>query len=564
MHPCSLSHAPSGPFLFPQEGYDMIRGYITMAYSVNEAAESHRMRKGSHFVERSLTTTLGGLFVVVLCAGLQAADSDAYGPDAYRTGRVYDTADNPFMVLDPKNNTLKYGDPFPVYFDGVWHLYTLQSGLGCVRHLTSRDLVTWIEHQPALTGGGIATGVVLRHEGTYYMFYTLGQMGIGLVTSDNPWHFDRKKSKTVAAPDPEFYPGAKPFRDVSVFYHEQEQRWWMLLEAHVKDKGVQVALLKAEQLEGPWKPLPALYTQPRNADKSNRFVSCPQIIRQGDTWYLTYLSHATWYHAAANPSGPWGERKGQYNSDFLTAGSRSASDGRRRLNWGFFSVRPTPENPGARARYGGPLGVGRELVFFDDHTIGVRPLPELVAAIREPANHVALFSHLEQVSGDWRFDAEKQIVSSLGVEGGVAAIDLPDAHPDYYFETNLEFGENVAAASVTVRASDEPDCGYRVAMLPKEGIFEITEPAGQRREYLSEPHQFAGTARLKIFVCDGQLEAFVDGRSDLSTRVLNKSGSKIVLESKGGKASFRNPLLHYFNVTHGGTQDATNRPGLSR
>ncbi len=70
------------------------------------------------------------------------------------------------------------------------------------------------------------------------------------------------------------------------------------------------------------------------------------MFRQSNVWYLTYLSNDTHYHVASAPEGPWGAPKGQYNSDFVTAGSRTVSDGRRRLNWGFFSVRPTPESPG--------------------------------------------------------------------------------------------------------------------------------------------------------------------------------------------------------------------------
>jgi len=491
---------------------------------------------------RSLMKSLTAVLVFgCCCVAAEVSARVAAAADQQRTGRVHDTGNNPFMTIKQR-----YGDPFPVCFDGVWHLYTLQSGLGSVRHLTSTDLVTWTEHKPAMTGGGIATGIVLRHKGTYYMFYTIGQRAIGLVTSDNPWFFDKKKSKTVAKPDPKFYPAAGPFRDVSVFRNEEEGLWWMLFEAHVRAKGVQVGLYKAEHLEGPWKPHRALYTQPGKKDKLNRFVSCPQIIKHGDTSYLTYLSSATSYHTADKPSGPWGQRKGQYNSDFLTAGSRSGTDGKRRLTWGFFTVRPTPENPKGRPRYGGPLGVGREMVFLKDKTIGVRPLPELVAAIRKPANNAKIFPLLKRVAGTWEFDPRKQQIKSTDEKGGTALIDLPEGKSDYYFETDVDVGDNKTAVSVTVRGSAKQDRGYRIALRPRESVFEITEHTGQRRSYLTETHRFGKTVNLKIFICEGQLEAFVDGRSDLSTRVLDRSGSKIILEAEGGKATFSKPLVHYF------------------
>ncbi len=485
----------------------------------------------------------GVLLIPTLCRASRAGGSD--GQEQFRTGRVYDTADDPFMVLDPAGG-LRYGDPFPAYFDGVWHLYTLQSGLGAVRHLTSTDLVTWIEHEPALTGGGIATGVVVRHEGRYHMFYTTGQMGVGVVSSDTPYRFDRATKRKVAGPDPEYYPDPKVFRDVYVFYHEEEKLWWMLFEVGGARTGVVVGVYKAEHIEGPWKPHPPVYTHPRDGHRFHQFVSCPEIFRQGNVWYLTYLSNDTHYHVASAPEGPWGAPKGQYNSDFLTAGSRTVSDGRRRLNWGFFTVRPTPENQGARPRYGGPLGVGREMVFFDDHTIGVRPLPELIAAIRERASDVDVFPLMAAASGNWRFDADRKSMASLDEAGGAAAITVPGHHPDYYFEADIEFGESVTAVSVTVRTCADSHTGYRVALLPERETFEITEPAGQRRTYLSKSHPFRKVANLKVFISDGQLEAFVDGRSDLSTRVLNTSGTKLMLKAEGGKAVFRNPVLHYF------------------
>jgi len=42
-----------------------------------------------------------------------------------RTGRVYDTSRNPFLL--PYGG--EAGDPFTVCWDGVWHLYTLSRNL---------------------------------------------------------------------------------------------------------------------------------------------------------------------------------------------------------------------------------------------------------------------------------------------------------------------------------------------------------------------------------------------------------------------------------------------------
>ena len=58
--------------------------------------------------------------------------------DQRRTGHVQDTSVSPFLRTGAGRNL---GDPFPVYWDGVWHLYTLNADLTAVPHLTSTDLV---------------------------------------------------------------------------------------------------------------------------------------------------------------------------------------------------------------------------------------------------------------------------------------------------------------------------------------------------------------------------------------------------------------------------------------
>jgi hypothetical protein len=468
-----------------------------------------------------------------------------------KTGEVYDTSDNPFMTLGT-GKTTDYGDPFPVYFDNLWHLYTLKGGLGAVLHLTSSDLVHWTKHAPAMIGSNIATGTVLKHRNRYYLFYTMSKppQKIGLVISDNPWSFDKEATQEVVVPEG-VYAEAHPFHDAGVFYNGQEKLYWMVLEAHTKINGkkrVDVALYKAECPEGPWKSSGAVYSHPPSDEADQQFVSCPEIFWQGDVWYLTYLNHGTFYHTSPTPNGPWGKPSGQYNSDFLTAGSRTVTDGRRRLCWGFFTYRPTPETD-SKPCYSGSLGVGREMVFSSDHTIGVRPLPELVAAIHNSEYNADIFSWLKAVSGRWEFDAKTQKIASSEARSGVAVINTPEEKSDYYFETNITFGENEAPVSVSVRSTAARDSGYRVALRPGNNTFEITEQTGERRSYLTETHQFSKTANLKIFVCDGLLEAFVDDESDLSTRVLQKTYTKIIFETQGGNVSFSKPLLHYFKQT---------------
>lgn len=65
------------------------------------------------------------------------------------------------------------GDPMPVYRDGIWHIYTLAGNLNVIYHFTSSDLINCTEHIPAMGGGDIAAGTILKNDDKYYCFYTL-------------------------------------------------------------------------------------------------------------------------------------------------------------------------------------------------------------------------------------------------------------------------------------------------------------------------------------------------------------------------------------------------------
>jgi len=450
---------------------------------------------------------------------------------------VHDTSSNPFLL--PQSGK-EIGDPFPEYWDGVWHIYALRSDLRTVLHFTSKDLVKWNEHKPAMVGKGIATGTVVRHGGKFYMFYTdAGPQTIRLVVSDNPWAFDFTKSKLVAQADKKVYQlSRRKFRDCYVFHNKTEKLWWMLVEA-TSDGAVAAGLFKSKDLLN-WK-----LHDPIFKDKTRRHGSCPQVFRQGESWYLTCLDYGTWYYAADSVYGPW-KLKGQYHSRHFTAASRFATDGKRRLCWGFFTRHKTPESK--RGGYGGPLGVGREMVFSAAGSLGVRPLSELIAEIRKPPRNGKLFDCAKPLSGKWEIDAPKQELRYAGGGRGVLLLDLPENNPDYYFEAEIELSAPKSKAEVIVRTSEKLDRGYRIAIEPEKKKIAIRQAKSGGGVFNEKDFILTGgrTVKLQTFVWGNQIEAFVDGRTSLSARVLDRSGHKVAIETTGRSATIIKPLLHYF------------------
>lgn len=467
---------------------------------------------------------------------LWAAPAKATDPRPIVT--VHDTSADPF--LRPREGNV-CGDPFPTYWDGVWHLYTLNANLTRVHHLTSTDLVHWTEHEPAMVGRGIATGTVVCHEGKYYMFYTdAGPQTIRLVTSDNPWHFDFKQSKLVAKADNRVYQlNKRKFRDCYVFHNETEDLWWMLVEA-TSDNAVAVGMFKSKDLLN--------WTQhdPIFIDKSRGHASCPQVFERDGRWHLTLLDYPTWHYSAESLYGPW-QLRGHYHTKRLTAASRWATDGQRHLGWGFFTVHATPERKKRWGGYGGTLGVGREMVIGANGAIGVRPLPELVAAIRKPQHNADLFRCAKVSSGKWESDEAQQVFRCGDEGGGVLLLDLPESKPNYYFEAEIELNRPETSASVVVRGSRTCDEGYRVVIEPAGKRIAIRQFAPESGVFDEREHGFSGKAALlQVFVCDGQIEAFVDGHSSLSAAGLLRSEGLPAIEITGGPATIHRPLLHYF------------------
>lgn len=486
---------------------------------------------------RILVSAVGLILTMPLARAAEPANGI---PDELRPPdhvAVHDTTVNPFIMAQGGK---EIGDPFPSYWDGVWHLYALSADLRQVYHFTSTDLIKWNEHRPAMIGRGIATGTVVRHDGKYYLFYTDGgPQTIRLVVSDNPWRFDFSKSRLVAKADNKVYQlHKKKFRDCYVFFNEAEKRWWMLIEATSDDK-VAVALFTSQDL------LTWTQRDPIFKDKAREHASCPQVFERDGRWYLTLLDANTWVYEAGSLDGPW-TNAGFYHSTHFTAASRYADDGKRRLCWGFFTKRKTPER--TISGYAGPMGVGRELVFNAAGKLGVRLPPELVAAIRAPAHNAALFDCARTLRGTWEIDAGKREFRCMGENGGALLLDVPGENPDYYFEAEIVLTAAESKADVLVRTSEALDRGYRIAI--DAGADEIAirqaKTGGGTFDKKHYPLVNGKPVKMQIFVCDNLMEVFVDDHLSLSTRVFDRSGHRVAIEITGGRATIRNPLLHYF------------------
>lgn len=448
------------------------------------------------------------------------------------TGNIFSTLKNPFIM--PKDEA---GDPMPVFMDDLWHLYTLAGNLSVIHHFTSNDLINWTEHTPAMIGGDIATGTILKHENKYYCFFTLAsKQRLQLVISDNPWFFDRRYAIDLPGPDSRYV--NNHYRDCYVFYNESDKKWWMLVESAIPNVNVKfrscIALLKSDDLIN-WTLCDPLFSPLRS------WASCPQLTLVERKWYLTFLDRSTLYRVADTPFGPFkrGERW-DYNNFLSDAGSRIATDGNRYFAWSFFGKRFSAEK--MISGYGGPIAIGRELIFYNN-VIWTRPIPEVINAMRKAGSGEDLYSIANILKGKWEVEPDMKALYSLDDEGGAVEFRLNNENHNFYFECDIEVENQNMVADIIVRGLKT---GYRIGVYPKQKIFEIRDSRIEN-VFASTTYEFieGDPINLKLFIMNDKLEVFLNDQINLSSYALQLT-SGLAIELYDSKGSIKNLFIHYF------------------
>ena len=138
-----------------------------------------------------------------------------------------------------------FGDPMPVYADGVYHIYYTKlsdkQGWLCWGHVATRD---WKEYQelpdcllPDDRDVSLTTGSVLYHEGVYHAFYaacgTDGIYRIFSAVSRDGVLFEKNRESLLPEGRPG-YRGDDTWRDPCVFWNPAESCFWMVFCARLK------------------------------------------------------------------------------------------------------------------------------------------------------------------------------------------------------------------------------------------------------------------------------------------------------------------------------------------
>lgn len=457
------------------------------------------------------------------------------------------------------------GDAIPFAVDGEIHLFYLSSPPGTTdypervctswQHVSSRDLQTWTTFPPALEpgaagtvdAGGIWTGSVVEHDGTYWLFYTAHDPGaanpqaICLATSTDLVTFARHPGNPLLLPAASCEP--VDWRDPYVFFNADEGQWWMLVAARSATgprwrRGVIMLATSPDLLH--W----TVEREPLYSPGSTFCPECPELWTMDGRWYLVYSRFSedvgTVYRVADSPRGPFRTPEDDRLGGRRWYAAKSAPDLRdgTRVFFGWIHDRV---GTGADRRWlwGGDFGVPRKVSAADDGHLVVEPVLPHGSFSSEPV----------------------PVDVTLGEPGATQDVVLADS---LTAGTRLDLELTTDdAAEVRIDIDDADERGWAVVWRPGRRSVELRvtpEPLDDFWADLTGTHDdrdvdgavlaaaprrgSASRARLTLLLDGDLLEVFVDGASPLTHRVSRSAGLRLTCASVDGTSRLVGALSH--------------------
>ena len=372
-------------------------------------------------------------------------------------------------------------DVIPYYEDGTFYLFYLRDlrdpvkGEGCPWCLlTTKDFVHYTEHGEVLPRGPegaqdrwVFTGSCIKANDEYYIFYTghnhhMAEQGLPtqkllLAKSKDLLHWEKDPSFVMEAPE---WLEIHDYRDPYVYYEEKHHEYRMLITGRLKteapDNTKGMTLLLTSQDLYHWE----LQRKPFYAPQAYFAHECPDIFKMGDWWYLLFSEFSdkcvTTYRMARDPDGPWITPKVSTFDAHAFYAAKSASDGNRRILFGWNCTKAGDQDDGFW-QWGGNI-IPHELVQAQDGTLYVKCPQEILDSYSHPTALIPgkHWNHVTKLSNGY----------SVGSNDGRSIQLLGDMPANCMFEADFTVADNVGDFGLLLRADSLANHFYAVKLEP--------------------------------------------------------------------------------------------------
>ena len=421
-----------------------------------------------------------------------------------------------------------FGDPMPMYHDGVYHVYYTKlhpSNRLVWGHIASRDLIHYTEYPDLFDldapDSPRNTGCIFWGQGKFHAYYALrdsrtGRFGMYHCESDDGIAFTALPELCFERPA-EWYRQDGTFRDPFVFYDPEAEVYRMVFCA--KEAGTQeqdvfagtVGQAVSRDLKS-WECLP-----PLQITGVGTTMECPEIYRDADRWVMIYYWRETRFRTAARLDGPW-ERGAVISPDhFDFMAGRHLFDGQRHLLFGWIPRRDC--DCGERI-WGGHMLFPRELRLQDGRTPQTRFAREITQMFSEKDG--AIRPEKATLCGK-NVIADGESLTFQPEKGGCMAKweQLPDCG---FIRMDVTMSSPWGTVSILLGIHGEPEQGYGLHIDPTEGVLALRRHYewDQKGQIAAIPWRYGAgeKIRLEILRHGGILEVCVNGQQTLVSRLL--------------------------------------------
>lgn len=456
------------------------------------------------------------------------------------------------------------GDVMPFYWEGKYHAFYLKAPLPPRRHdadstpyahVVSADLVHWEEWplviEPGPPGSADAmscwTGSVIERDGTFHLFYT-GNPGtdqpqtVCRATSTDLRTWTKDPRNPIIETDTRWYEPVD-WRDPFPFWNEEAGEYWMLLAAREKDgpsnrRGC-IALMTSPDLDT-WVVKPPFWSP-----RLYYTHECPDLFRWNDQWVLVYSTfterNITHYRVSESLAGPWLAPTNDSFDDRAYYAAKTASDGSRRLVFGWNPTREGETDTG-KWQWGGSMVV-HELHSDANGDLIVAVPPEVDSAFSQTAT-----VDFQQKLGDWAVQNGTFAAQAVDSFAACLLAELPQTG---VVQVTVTPEPGTRGCGLFLRADAALEHYYQVRWEPgrQRVVFDRWPRPGDEPFMLERPLAYPPDRPLtfKVFIDETIVVAYVNDTIALNCRAYDHRAGSVGLFVAEGAASFADFSLRQQN-----------------